>query len=275
MDKDDEGELNKVSPNDSDDIDHSNISTINSDRESIATSAASQYDDNTIPRPSGPKRKLHWAIRILKLVLSQWFLISLGLVIVIASQVQVPESQQETKSTVVSYLCISIIFFLTGLTLNTRILLDNYTRWKLHLFVQIECYLLTSSVVFAIITLCSLNENFMDPGLLLGFLLAGCTPTTIASNVIMTEQAHGTKALTVVQSTLGNFLAPFITPPLFNMYLSGHPWYGSVLPDETGGYGAVYRRVFKQLGLSLFVPMVCNACVLAKLGFLRWMPTDQ
>jgi solute carrier family 10 (sodium/bile acid cotransporter), member 7 len=203
-----------------------------------------------------PSKRRHWVQSIGKLILSQWFLISLGLVIVIASQVQVPQSQQTLKSTLVSYICISLIFFLTGLTLNTKILLDNYSRWKIHLFVQLQCYFMTSVVVFAIISLCALNKSFMDAGLLLGFLLAGCTPTTISSNVVMTDQANGNKALTVVQSTLGNFLAPFLTPVIFQMYLAGHPWYSKVLPSEKGGYGEIYKRVFKQLGLSLFVPMV-------------------
>jgi sodium/bile acid cotransporter 7 len=30
--------------------------------------------------------------------------------------------------------------------------------------------------------------------------------TTMSSNVVMTRQAHGNSALTVVQTTLGNFL---------------------------------------------------------------------
>ena len=51
-------------------------------------------------------------INIVQQILAdQWFLIALGLLIAIASQVQVPLSSQELKRTVTSYLCISIIFF--------------------------------------------------------------------------------------------------------------------------------------------------------------------
>jgi sodium/bile acid cotransporter 7 len=204
-------------------------------------------------------QKQNWPLNILKFVAGQWFLISLGLVIVVASQVQVPIEHQRLKSTVVSYLCVSVIFFLTGCTLSTKILIDNFARWQLHLFVQAQIYLVTSSVIFGVVSLCAINKSFMDPGLLLGLILTGCTPTTIASNVIMTGQAHGNQALTVVESTLSNFLGPFLTPILFKMYISGNPWYADVLPESQGGYGEIYRRVFKQLGLSLFVPMVCNS----------------
>jgi sodium/bile acid cotransporter 7 len=40
------------------------------------------------------------------------------------------------------------------------------------------------------------------------------------------------------------------------MYLSTGSWYTEILPKEQGGYGEIYRRVFKVLGLSIFVPLV-------------------
>ena len=95
----------------------------------------------------------------------------------------------------------------------------------------------------------------MDPGLLVGMILMGCVPTTISSNVVMTGQADGNQALTVVESTLGNFLGPFVTPLLIMMYVSGGAWYTDILP-ATGSFGELYRRVFKQLGLSIFLPLV-------------------
>ncbi|KIW03667.1 uncharacterized protein PV09_04989 [Verruconis gallopava] len=186
----------------------------------------------------------------------QWFLVALAFLIVLASQVQVNKSQQELKTTVVSYLCVSLIFFLTGCTLSTRTLLENYAKWKLHLFVQVQCFLMTSAVIYGIVSACAAKKDFMDAGLLVGLIFEGCVATTISSNVVMTRTAHGNTALTVVQSTVGNFLGPFITPALISMYTSTGAWYTKVLPVERGGYGEIYRRVFKQLGLSIFVPLV-------------------
>lgn len=191
------------------------------------------------------------------LIADQWFLFALGFFILISSQVQVPASQQAMKETVVTYLCVAVIFFITGCTLSTKVLLANYGRWRIHVFVQIQSFLLTSAIVYAVVSLCALNPDFMDAGLLVGMIFTGCVPTTISSNVIMTKQANGNQALTVVQSTLGNFLGPFITPLLVIMYTSTGAWYTKVVPGVgSGGFGELYKRVLKQLGLSIFLPLV-------------------
>jgi len=39
------------------------------------------------------------------------------------------------------------------------------------------------------------------------------------------------------------------------MFTSVDTWYNSVLPPSTGQFAAIYERVLKQLGLSIYVPM--------------------
>ncbi|KIY68384.1 hypothetical protein CYLTODRAFT_374517 [Cylindrobasidium torrendii FP15055 ss-10] len=218
--------------------------------------------ESTIPSPSpvvtptAPSKFWKHAKTALGHVLDQWFLIALGIVVAIASQVQVAESQQHTKSTVVSYLCVCVVFLLTGLTLSTRALFTNYKRIGLHLYVQGFCFLIDSASVFAVMTLFGTNHHLMDPGLLVGFVFMGCVPTTISSNVVMTRSAHGNEAVTVVESTIGNVLAPFISPLLIRMYLLSGAWWTQSLDQFTSGsLTALYRRVFKQLGLSMLIPL--------------------
>jgi sodium/bile acid cotransporter 7 len=74
--------------------------------------------------------------------------------------------------------------------------------------------------------------------------------------LLQTGQAGGNQALTVTQSTLGNIIGVFLTPALFKAYTSTGAWYTAVLPNEPGGNGELYRRVFKRLGLSVFIPLV-------------------
>jgi solute carrier family 10 (sodium/bile acid cotransporter), member 7 len=148
------------------------------EKDSTSNAETISHHSDQIPSPSRvqappEEQQTNWWTKVIKLILGQWFLISLGLVILVASQVQVPLSNQKLKATLVSYLCVSIIFFLTGCTLNTRVLLDNYSRWKVHLFVQIQCYLMTSAVYFGVVSLCATNPKFMDAGLLLGMILTG------------------------------------------------------------------------------------------------------
>jgi sodium/bile acid cotransporter 7 len=83
----------------------------------------------------------------------------------------------------------------------------------------------------------------------------------MSSNVVMTRQAHGNPALTVVQSIISQILCPFLTPILLQMYLSSGAWYSKVLTNGDDNYGEIYRRVFKQLGLSLFIPMAIGQVV--------------
>jgi len=221
--------------------------------DSSEASSDSRRGDNGADNKS---KRRGWITAIGLFFIDQWFLVGIGVVALIASQVQVPASQQHVKETAVLYTAVSLIFFITGCTLPTKVLIENSYRWKLHLFVQLQCYLLTSAIIFGIVSLCATNRDFMDPALLIGLIFAGCVPTTISSNVVMTRQAHGNAALTVVESTLGNFLGPFLTPVLVSMYTSTGAWYTGFLPREKGGYSEIYKRVFKQLGLSLFVPLV-------------------
>jgi sodium/bile acid cotransporter 7 len=199
-------------------------------------------------------RTLKWFVK------DQWFLLAMAAIILLSSQVQVPASRQHQKRTVITYLSVSIIFFVNGCTLPTRILYENYKRWKIHAFVQLQCYLVCSAATFAIVSLCATNRTFMDPWLLIGFLFVGSAPTTMSSNVIMTRQAGGNTALTVVQSVIGQFLCPFLSPAILQMYLSSGAWYSTVL-SAGSDYAAIYRRVFMQLGLSLFLPMAVGQAV--------------
>lgn len=194
--------------------------------------------------------------KILEIVVDQWFLLGIGVAILIASQTQVPSSQVPLAKTIISYLCVSIIFLGTGCTLPTRALIDNYSRWRVHVFVQIQSFLVTSALAFGVVSACATSETFMDAGLLIGLIFTGCTPTTISSNVVMTGRAHGNSALTVAESTIGNFLAPFLTPVLVRMYLSCGAWYTDAVPKEDEEYALMYRRVFMLIGLAAFLPMV-------------------
>ncbi|GME28993.1 uncharacterized protein K452DRAFT_331993 [Neofusicoccum parvum] len=184
------------------------------------------------------------------------------ILILIASQVQVPESQQHMKQTVVQHLAPALIFFINGCTLPTKVLWENLTRWKLHIFIQTQCFLLTSAIAFGVVSITALNKTFMDPGLLNGIIILSCLPTTISFNVLMTRKSNGNTALTLTQSTIGNILGPFISTALIRVYTSTHAWYTSTLPKATGGYGETYRKVFKQLGLTLFLPLLVGQLIL-------------
>lgn len=83
----------------------------------LKPSLMTKPDDETRPTtnseidPDTNRKRTFWLKEAIHLLIEQWFLVSLGLLIAIASQIQVPADQQKLKRTVTSYLCISIIFF--------------------------------------------------------------------------------------------------------------------------------------------------------------------
>ncbi|KAE8146298.1 SBF-like CPA transporter family-domain-containing protein [Aspergillus avenaceus] len=211
-------------------------------------------------KPSHKSTPARFACRAWCLIVDQWFLISMGILIAFASQVQVPNAQQDIKQTVVGYLAVAIIFFINGCTLPTQVLLENLSRWKLHVFTQVQCYLLTSAISYGVVSACATNEHFMDPSLLVGIILVGSLPTAISFNAIMAKKANGNDALAITQSTIGNLLGPFLTTALLELYTSPNVWYANMLP-ETDGVAKTYQHVFKQLGLSVFVPLAAGQTV--------------
>ena len=114
---------------------------------------------------------------------------------------------------------------------------------------------MTSVIVFGLVSAVATNHHFMDAGLLVGLIFFSCVATTISSNVVMTRQAHGNQALTVVQTTIGNLIGVFVTPALIVMYTSVSTWYTAVLPAASGDFRGIYERVLKQLGLSIYLPL--------------------
>ena len=79
------------------------------------------------------KERPSWLKEAIQIVVEQWFLVSLGLLIAIASQIQVPTEHQKIKRTVTSYLCISTIFFTLVSNLQDLIpMLTLSTQYRLH-----------------------------------------------------------------------------------------------------------------------------------------------
>lgn len=72
----------------------------------------------------------------------------------------------------------------------------------------------------------------------------------------MTRKSNGNAALTLTESVLGSILGPVLTTLLMKGYSSRDSWYTAILPNDGGSYSEVFRSTFKQLGLTLFVPLV-------------------
>ncbi|KAK1922339.1 putative sodium bile acid cotransporter [Papiliotrema laurentii] len=227
-------------------------------------------DDNTPVVPSSePATKPLWlriATRTGAFLLEQWLLLAMGLVVLLAyffPSVGKRGGYVVSEYTV-TYGAVAIIFLCSGLTLPFDKLVKHARNIRLHIIVQLTSFLLTSAVFFGIACAAATSPD-IETSNLVGFIATGALPTTINSNVVMTRQAGGDVAATMVSVTLGNLLGPFITPLLIaKLYLPSTKAFAQWLPEQALGHlPELYRNVMFQMGLSVYVPLAVGQIVRA------------
>lgn len=199
--------------------------------------------------------------KISDFLIKQWFFI--GLAVFIALAHSYPNFAKQggliKAQYSIEYGAVAVIFLISGLTMKSKDLMKNMLHARAHFTVLTLSFLITSSIIFGIVTgIKASNNQEIDNWLLVGLIVTHSCPTTVASNVIMTKQAHGNDILTLCEVFIGNVLGAFITPALLQMYLTGSIWdFGNpthqVGDDST--IGDLYKAVMKQVGLSVFVPL--------------------
>lgn len=217
-------------------------------------------DTNSIPIMSYKESKAYKYFRkVLAFLIKQWFFIMLAVFIALAHSYPNFAKQEGTIKAqyTIEYGAVAVIFLISGISMSTKDLAKNMLHWRAHFTVLSLSFLITSAIMFGIVTgVKSANNDNIDNWMLVGLIVTHACPTTVASNVIMTKQAHGNDVLTLCEVFLGNILGAFITPALIQMYLKG-PWeFGN--PTNLAGDGSIgslYKLVMKQVGLSVFVPL--------------------
>lgn len=190
------------------------------------------------------------------LCLQYWFYVGLAIFIVIARFA--PNFARHggliRAEYTIGYLAVAIIFFGSGLSMNTKALMKNMGNWRAHVTVFLLQYLITSAIIFGFC--CAIkraNNPQISNWMLFGLIVTACCPTTVASNVIMTRKADGNELLTLCEVFLGNLSGAFITPALVQMFALGEWSFAN--PANGNSVGDVYRNVIKQVGCSVFVPV--------------------
>ncbi|CAI4686978.1 AEG_G0041250.mRNA.1.CDS.1 [Saccharomyces cerevisiae] len=198
-----------------------------------------------------------WAHSVTEFLKSQWFFICLAILIVIARFA--PNFARDggliKGQYSIGYGCVAWIFLQSGLGMKSRSLMANMLNWRAHATILVLSFLITSSIVYGFCcAVKAANDPKIDDWVLIGLILTATCPTTVASNVIMTTNAGGNSLLCVCEVFIGNLLGAFITPALVQMFTNRAPFaYGN--PATGNGIGALYGRVMKQVGLSVFVPL--------------------
>lgn len=87
-----------------------------------------------------------------------------------------------------------IIFFISGISLRTRILAQTLLRVRLHFLIQLINLVLIPFFIFGLVLFFFKVHMAVNSLLLIGVVIAQSTPTTVSSNVVMTKNAKGNEA---------------------------------------------------------------------------------
>ncbi|KAL5360121.1 putative sodium bile acid cotransporter [Aspergillus floccosus] len=204
---------------------------------------------------------------ILTFLLHQWLLIGMGIACVLAYYFPSVAKHGGTirAEYTILYGAMALIFLISGLTIPRDKLLRHARNIRLHLLVQSISFLLVPALLLAIVHLILAADSSapaprIDPALLAGYLFTAAIPTTIASNVVMTRAARGDDAAALVEVLLANALGPFLSPAWTLAILprapAFDPWRAA-----SADLAAMYRDVFRQLGLGVLLPLVVGQAV--------------
>ncbi|MFG1298959.1 bile acid:sodium symporter family protein [Xanthobacter sp. V3C-3] len=135
---------------------------------------------------------------------------------------------------------VAVIFFLYGVSLAPRRLLESAARWELHLVVQLSTFLLFPAVVMAVLVLIG---DRLPEALATGFFFLAALPSTVSSSVAMTSLARGNVPVAIFNASISSLIGVFATPMLIAWYL------------HSVGTGMALGPVILKLVLLVILPM--------------------
>ncbi|ORY96621.1 SBF-like CPA transporter family-domain-containing protein [Syncephalastrum racemosum] len=182
-----------------------------------------------------------------------WFLLGLGIVIGLAwafPQVGKTDGAIDAQYTV-KWGAVIVIFLLSGLGLEVKVMLRTIVRWRLHLTVQLINFVLLPLTMWGVVHFLIAVGARIDTTVYQGWMIAVSTSTTVSSNAVMTRNANGNDSGALVNAALGNILGIFISPALMSAFGNDT----SVFPPGDRG-SPDYVGVLRNLGCTVLLPLV-------------------
>jgi sodium/bile acid cotransporter 7 len=166
-------------------------STLKSDHASIYNASDEPQKPTAAPAPETrwtKVKKTSWALFV-----KYWFLIGLGFVIGLAFAIPwVGKSYGSIQAQyTVKWGAVIVIFLLSGLGLDVKVMFRTILRWRLHLYVQVVSFLVLPFLGWGVVRFFIAVGANIDEMVYQGWIIALSTSTTVSSNSVMTRNANG------------------------------------------------------------------------------------
>ncbi|KAJ8656204.1 hypothetical protein O0I10_007998 [Lichtheimia ornata] len=188
-----------------------------------------------------------------------WFLLGLGLMIGLAwrfPDLGKTHGLIQAQYTV-KWGCVIIIFLLSGLGLDVRVMFKTFLQWRLHLVVQAINFLAMPFLMYGIVLIFITSGASLNTDVYKGWMIALSTSTTVSSNVVMTRNAKGNDGAALFNAALGNVMGIFACPALMSVFQQDP----RVFPPGTPRGNPDYLNVLKTLGFTVLLPLVVGQII--------------
>jgi len=141
---------------------------------------------------------------------------------------------------------VSVMFFMHGLALPTKELINGIKEWPIHSLIQGCTYILFPLLGLGLI---HYGTSLLDPAICLGFFLLCTTSSTVASCIALTAKSHGRVAVALFNASLSSVIGVVLTPLLVSLVAT------------QSGIALSWPNAFAQIALHILLPLVAGQAV--------------
>ncbi|HVX81997.1 MAG: bile acid:sodium symporter family protein [Devosia sp.] len=153
----------------------------------------------------------------------------------------------------VTYLAVSLLFFLYGARISPQAILAGILHWRLQGLVFISTF-----VIFPILGLIitAIFRPWLTPDLALGLMFVAVLPSTVQSSIAFTSIARGNVPAALCSASISNLAGIVVTPLLVALLLSSHG-------------GGLSLTALEDISLQLLLPFALGQIVRPLIG--KWL----
>lgn len=181
-------------------------------------------------------------MNILKKIRSEWFLLSMvGMIIIAVNLPHIGASSGPLHLNVVTQYGIALVFFIHGIGLSPTAIRKGLSNWRLHVVTQMATFVLYPLIW---LMLSPWLTHIIPQPLAFGFCYLLVLPSTISSSVTMTAMAGGNIPGAIFNASLSSILGIVITPFFVQIFIG------------FGGGHMDLQQMILHIAALLLLPMI-------------------